>query len=234
MTTNKQNNFIIRNTDYIDYSDIKNLCLKVYPFTKPWNEEQLNSHINIFPEGQFVIQDITTQKIVGMCSSLVVSWDDYDNSDSWSAFTDRGLFTNHNLENGRTLYGAEVMVDPDFQGLGLGRMLYKARRELVSRLNLLRIRAGARIRGYSNYAKLYSPEEYLQKVNDKIIFDPTLSFQLKEDFKFISLVKNYLQNDPESLGHAVIIEWLNPKVATESNIKNQLMMQNRIFKTTIV
>ncbi len=227
----EQNGFRLRNTNPSDYPDIKELCLKVYPFTKPWNEEQLNSHINVFEAGQFVIEEISTTKIVGMCSSLVVSWEDYENSDSWSSFTDRGLFTNHNIENGRTLYGAEVMVDPDYQGKGLGRMLYKARRELVCKLKLLRIRAGARIRGYSKYADTYTPEEYLKNVFEKTIFDPTLSFQLKEDFKFISLVKNYLQNDPESLGHAVIIEWLNPEVATEANIKNQLMMQNRIFKS---
>lgn len=227
----EKNGFQVRNTNHQDYLDIQALCLKVYPFAKPWNEEQLSSHINIFPEGQFVVEELSTKKIIGMCSSLVVSWDEYDNQDSWSEFTDRGLFTNHDLEGGKTLYGAEVMVDPDFQGLGLGRMLYKARRELVKSLRLLRIRAGARIRGYSKYVNTYTPQQYLQKVYEKTIFDPTLSFQLKEDFKFISLVKNYLQNDPESLGHAVIIEWLNPEIATEANIKNQLMMQNRIFKS---
>lgn len=231
MNTLNKTDFRVRNTTHQDYEDIKELCLKVYPFTKPWTDVQLSSHINIFPQGQFVVEQISTGKVVGMCSSLVVAWDDYDNSDSWSEFTDRGLFTNHDVENGRTLYGAEVMVSPDYQGMGLGRLLYKARRDLVAELGLLRIRAGARIRGYSQYAFSYSPEEYLKKVDERIIFDPTLSFQLKEDFKFIALVKNYLQNDPESLGNAVIIEWLNPAVATEANIKNQLMMQNRIFKT---
>jgi GNAT superfamily N-acetyltransferase len=224
-------NFIVRNTKAEDYESIKQLCLKVYPYTKPWTQEQVLSHIQIFPEGQFVIEEVNSKTIVGMCSSLVVRWDDYDNSGSWSVFTDKGLFTNHDPNSGRTLYGAEIMVDPDYQGQGLGRKLYKARRELVTRMKLLRIRAGARVRGYSNYANTYSPQEYLKKVNDKVIFDPTLSFQLKEDFKFIALVDNYLLNDPESLGYAVIIEWLNPDIATESNIQNQLMMQERIFKS---
>lgn len=226
----EKNGFKVRNTTDKDFADISSLCLKVYPFSKPWIEDQLRSHLKFFPEGQFVIEELSTKTIVGMCASLVVLWDDYNNKGSWSQFTDRGWFTNHNLKSGKTLYGAEIIVDPSYQGRGLGRMLYKARRDLVIELKLLRIRAGARIRGYSKYAETYSPQEYLKKVHDKIIFDPTLSFQQKEDFKFISYVENYLQNDPESLGHAVVIEWLNPEIATAANIKNQLMMQDKIFQ----
>lgn len=226
----EKNGFKVRNTTSDDFGDITDLCLKVYPFSKPWSAEQLKSHLNVFPQGQFVIEELSSRKIVGMCASLVVAWDDYDNADSWSYFTDKGWFTNHDLENGKTLYGAEIIVDPLYQGRGLGRMLYKSRRDLVTELKLLRIRAGARIRGYSKYADTLSPTQYLKKVHNKVIFDPTLSFQQKENFKFIAFVKNYLQNDPESLGHAVVIEWLNPEIATEANIKNQLMMQERMFE----
>ena len=62
-----------------------------------------------------------------MASSLIVCWDDYSFSDSWSEMTDRGYFSNHDPENGKTLYGAEVMVHPDYQGKGLGKRLYQAR-----------------------------------------------------------------------------------------------------------
>ena len=45
------------------------------------------------------------------------------------------------------------------------------------------------------------------------IKDPTLSFQLREGFDVIAVVAGYLRNDPESLGFAAVIEWLNPDVA---------------------
>ena len=49
---------------------------------------------------------------------------------------------------------------------------------------------------------------------DRVLLrDPTLSFQLREGFDVLAVVDSYLRNDPESLGHAAVIEWLNPAVA---------------------
>jgi len=50
------------------------------------------------------------------------------------------------------------MVDPTLQGPGIGKLLYEARRALTVRLGLLRIRAGARLRGYHKYAATITPE----------------------------------------------------------------------------
>ena len=44
--------------------------------------------------------------------------------------------------------------------------------------------------------------------------DPTLSFQLSRGFVVIGVARDYLRHDPESHGHAAVIEWLNPAVAT--------------------
>ncbi len=133
--------------------------------------------------------------------------------ESWNDFTDGGKFTNHDPENGRTLYGAEVMVATDRRGKGIGKKIYQARRELVQKLGLLRIRAGARLRNYHRYAAEFSAEEYVRKVIKGEIGDPTLSFQLRQNFKVIAVVSGYLENDAESLGKAAIIEWINKKVA---------------------
>ena len=53
------------------------LCQRVYPETRPWRPEQLAGHLERFPEGQFVIEETATGRIVAMASSLVVRWDDY-------------------------------------------------------------------------------------------------------------------------------------------------------------
>lgn len=198
----------VRNTRESDFDDVIRLTRKVYPSSAPWTEEQLASHLEVFPDGQFVA--VEGPRVVGMAASLIVLWDDYDFDADWHDFTNSGYFTNHDPENGRTLYGAEVMVDPDLQGCGIGSRLYGARRELVERLGLLRIRAGARLRGYHRFAADVTPAAYVARVERGELSDPTLSFQLKHGFRVLAVVSGYLRNDPESLGYAAVIEWLNP------------------------
>lgn len=200
----------IQNTRFEDFAGIIELCQAVYPGAAPWREEQLASHLKVFPEGQLVAVDRDANRIVGMAASLVVLWDDYQPDESWRHFTDLGMFTNHDPANGRTLYGAEIMVDPRVQGHGVGSKIYDARRELCQRLNLRRIRAGARLRGYSRYADHLTAREYVRGVVKGAIRDPTLTFQLRRGFHVLDIVRGYLRQDPESLGYAAIIEWRNP------------------------
>jgi GNAT superfamily N-acetyltransferase len=208
---------VVRNTRASDFPDIIALSKAVYSFPPHWNERQLTSHLEIFPEGQFVAVDSTTGALVGMAASLIIRWDDYDLCGSWQDFTDRGMFTNHDPIRGRTLYGAEVMVVPDLQRRGVGSAIYAARRRLVQQLKLPRLRAGARLRGYYRYADLMSPEEYTIQVVRGQIKGMTLSFQLKEGFRVLAVVSDYLPGDPESLGHVAVIEWINEQVATSKD-----------------
>lgn len=211
----------VRNTEERDFEGIIEVCSLVYPNTASWSREQLASHLRVFPEGQLVAVEQGIERVVGMAASLIIQWDDYENIDDWRDFTDRGFFTNHDPEYGRTLYGAEVMVHPDMQRQGIGSILYSARREFVERLGLLRIRAGARLRGYHRYMDQVTPEEYVIEVIQGRLSDPTLSFQLQRGFVVLGVVSNYLRNDPESGGYAALIEWVNKKVAREEDYRGQ-------------
>jgi GNAT superfamily N-acetyltransferase len=199
---------VVRETGEGDFDQIVELTRRVYHGAPPWTREQLQAHHAVFPEGQFVA--LAGARVVGMAASLIVWWDDYDMTTSWRDFTAGGTFANHDPEKGRTLYAAEVMVDPEWQGHGVGGKLYEARRQLVVRLGLRRIRAGARLRGYHRYADQLTPVEYVQRVERGEIHDPTLSFQLHRGFRVLDVVSGYLRHDPESLGHAAVIEWVNP------------------------
>jgi GNAT superfamily N-acetyltransferase len=202
----------VRPTRREDIGEIAALCRAVYPESPPWTERQLASHLDVFPEGQLVAVERDSGRLVGMASSLIVLWDDYEIDTTWRNMTDAGMFTNHDPA-GHTLYGAEVMVDPSWQRRGIGRALYQARRDLARRLRLLRIRAGARLRGYHRYAESLDAEAYVREVVAGRLVDPTLTFQLRQRFRVLAVVADYLRHDPDSLGFAAVIEWINHDVA---------------------
>lgn len=212
-----QVDFEIVHTRPEHFADIIALCEAVYENSTPWSHAQLASHLEVFPEGQFVAIEQGTGRVVGIAASLIILWDDYDFTYDWRAFTANGYFTNHDPASGRTLYGAEVMSEPRVRGAGIGKALYRARRELVERLGLLRIRAGARLRGYHRHAAEMSAEDYTLKVIRGELSDPTISFQLAQGFHVMAVVKGYLRHDPESLGYAAVIEWINAAVAKPSD-----------------
>lgn len=204
---------LVRQTTPDDFEGIIGMTRDVYPGSPAWTREQLQSHLDAFPEGQFVAVQADTGRVVGMSASLIVLWDDYELTTSWRDFTDAGMFTNHDPARGRTLYGAEIMVDPSVQGLGVGSRLYAAREELVRQRGLLRIRAGARLRDYAAHGGTLSADRYVRAVVCGKLSDRTLSFQLRRGFRVIGVVENYLRHDPESLGYAAVIEWVNPDIA---------------------
>ncbi len=215
----------VRQTQPRDFQRIEDISRKIYPTDLPWSPDYVSVHLEVFPEGQLVAVD-ADDFVVGMAASLIVSWDDYDNLDSYDDFTDSGYFRNHD-PTGRTLYGAEVMVDQEFRGKGIGSVIYEARRELVQRLGLLRIRAGARLPGYAAVSGSMSPQQYVREVIAGERYDATLSFQLKHGFNVLALIPDYQMRDPKSRNYAALIEWLNPEVATDEDRRRSQTVFNR-------
>lgn len=202
---------IIRHAEYRDIEPMIKLCCKVYPGFAAigfmWSEEQLKNHQDLFPDGQLVAE--LDGSIVGVVASLILLMgNDPYRQHTYAGITDDGYFYNHNPQ-GDTLYGAEIYVDPDCRGCGIGGALYQARRELCQKLNLKRILGGGRISGYVEVADQMSPEEYVREVEEGKRGDPVLSFQLKQGFVVRGLLKNYM-HDKSSKNCATLIEWLNP------------------------
>ena len=105
---------IIRNTKQEDIDEIIKMQNSCFPGMEPWKRDQLESHLEIFPEGQFVAE--YDGKVVGSCSSLIINFDEYDDRHSWDDVTDEGYISNHNPE-GYNLYGIEVMTHPEFNSI---------------------------------------------------------------------------------------------------------------------
>jgi ribosomal protein S18 acetylase RimI-like enzyme len=221
-TNNNDNSIIIRNIASEDIPDIIELQKQSFPLMAKdgliWDEYHLESHIRIFPEGQFCAE--LGGKIIASSSSLVMSLTPDYREHTYKEATAYGMFTNHTLE-GDSLYGADISTHPDSRGLGIATLLYDARKDLAVKLNLRRIIAGGRLFNYCEYAKKMSAQEYAEKVVKGELNDPVLSFQLNNGFRFIKVLPNYMK-DSRSLNYASFIEWINPKYVSQ---KNELILK---------
>ena len=175
-----------------------------------WPYSYLESHIHVFAEGQFCaeINRETQTRIIASASSLIIKLQPEYAEHTWYDITGAGLFTSHN-PRGDTLYGADISTHPNFRRIGIATMLYNARKELAVRLNLRRIIIGGRLYNYYRYVNKLSPCKYIENVIKGKIIDPVILFQLKNGFKFIKILPNYLY-DKRSLNYASFMEWLNP------------------------
>ena len=53
------------------------------------------------------------------------------------------------------------------------------------------------------------PKEYIERVRQREIYDPVLTFQLSNDFHVRKVMTNYLPNDEESKHYACLLQWDN-------------------------
>ncbi|MCA5006495.1 carbon-nitrogen hydrolase family protein [Sphingobacterium bovistauri] len=190
-----------------DYSDLKKSMTEAYHGVGDvWTRENIVDLIDAFPEGQLCVE--VNGHVVACALSIIINSKKNNIYNSYYEIIDDGKFSKHDYD-GDTLYGIEVFVHPDFRSLRLGRRLYDSRKELCEQMNLKSIVAGGRIPNYYNYADDISPRVYIEKVKRKEIFDPTLTFQLSNDFHVKKILKNYLPEDAESMEFATLLEWNN-------------------------
>lgn len=209
-------NIKVRKLKLEDYEAVTQIQLKCFPDMKPWSMEQFTSLITIFKTGQIGIE--YNGKLVASSCSLMLNFDNYSETQSWSELTDNGMIKNHNPE-GETLYGIEIMVHPEFRGMKLSRRLYEARQKLVREKNLKRIVIGGRIPSYHKYADKLSASQYVEKVIDRKLYDIVLTAQIANGFVLKRLLPNYFPNDKESCGYATFLEWTNINYSGDLNKK---------------
>jgi predicted amidohydrolase/GNAT superfamily N-acetyltransferase len=198
-----------------DYQQLLGAMKASYPNWQGsyWSLEAISQLIDRFPDGQIVVK--VNGKVVGCALSIIVEYARYEDEHTYKQITGNYTFSTHD-PHGDVLYGIEVFIHPDFRGLRLGRRLYDARKELCERLNLKAIVFGGRLPNYHKYADKLSPKEYIQKVKNKEIYDPVLTFQLSNDFHVKKVLKEYMPDDVQSREFATLLEWDNVYYSTPS------------------
>jgi predicted amidohydrolase/GNAT superfamily N-acetyltransferase len=197
---------ILRQIRMEDFDRIVVMQAACFEGMQTWQREQIESQLQIFPEGQLCIE--YDGLIVASASSLIVDFDHYHQWHNWREIADNGYIRNHDPE-GDTLYGIEMMVDPKYRGMKLSRRLYEARKEMVRRRNLPRIIIAGRIPGYGQHANRLTPREYVEQVMRKDLFDPVLTAQVANGFVLRQLIPDYMPGDTDSRGYATFLEWTN-------------------------
>lgn len=165
------------------------------------------AHIQRFPEGQFAVLN-ETGRVVACSTDFRIKVDFNHFEHRYIDAVDHNWLGNHDPE-GDWLYGADISVLPEYRRRGIATMLYRARHDLIRRLNLKGHVAGGMLKGYGLYKDELSVEDYMAKVIAGELFDPTLSVQLRRGFKVHGIIQDYV-DDPSCDGKAAFIVWPNP------------------------
>jgi GNAT superfamily N-acetyltransferase len=158
-------------------------------------------HLELFPEGQFVITD--GEKVIGMTTTMRSSFDFTNYHHTFKETIAGGWLTNHNPD-GDWLYGLDIGVHPAYRGLGLARHLYRARHETARRLGLKGQVTVGMMSGYGAVSSQMTGEEYYLQLQRGFRTDPTLSPQMKIGFECIALIPDYV-NDPVCGNYGILI-----------------------------
>lgn len=213
------NKIELRNLQIEDYKELKNSMMEAYSELENsyWKEHHIEKLLSIFPEGQLVV--LVDDKVVGSALSLIIDYKKVIANHTYAQITGNYSFDTHN-PFGEVLYGIDVFIHPKYRGLRLGRRLYDARKELCEQLNLKSIIFAGRIPNYIDYMEEFSPKQYIEKVKQKELYDPVLSFQISNDFHVKKIMKNYLVGDKSSNEYAVLMEWNNIYYDESPNLIN--------------
>lgn len=196
---------LIRHMEPTDVAELEALQKIVFPTL---GEDELIlavhylRHLELFPEGQFVITD--HDKVIGMTTTMRSKFDFDHYHHTFKETIAGGWLTNHN-PTGDWLYGLDVGVHPDYRGKGLARHLYRARHELARQLGLKGQVTVGMMNGYGAVSNQMSGGQYYQELLAGKRIDPTITTQMKVGFEPIALIDDYL-NDPACGNYGVLIK----------------------------
>jgi ribosomal protein S18 acetylase RimI-like enzyme len=201
---------IIRNYHEQDFAGLIQVQKESFPPPFPpelwWNEQQLQNHVRLFPDGALCIE--INEEIAGSMTCLIVDYLPGDPDHTWAQMTDNGYIRNHN-PSGNTLYVVDISVRPAYRKLGLGKWLMLSMYEVVVHKGLDRLLGGGRMPGYHQKADEMTAEQYLSAVVAGKLKDPVITFLLRCGRTPVKVVKDYLE-DEESCNYGALMEWKNP------------------------
>ena len=198
------NGLVVQNTQFIHAKQLAALQKIVFPTLADdelIKEVHYLRHIELFPEGQFVILD--GDVVVGMTTTMRTFFDFNHYHHTFKETIAGGWLTNH-APNGDWLYGLDMGILPAYRGQGFARELYRARHEVARTLELKGQLTVGMMSGYGALNNSISGEEYYEELVNGLRKDPTVSAQQKIGFELVALMPEHL-NDPVCGNYGILI-----------------------------
>jgi ribosomal protein S18 acetylase RimI-like enzyme len=204
-TTTRNGQFTLRHAVPQDAEQMEALQLICFPTLareELMTREHFESHIRIFPEGQFVVTD--QHKVIASSSTLRMQFPPLQHT--LMEVTDDLWITHAHDPAGPWLYQMDIGVLPAYRGLKISTDLYNAQQALAKSLGMKgQVTVGMTI-GYARYKHQYTIEEYCEKLRLHELTDPTVTPQRKAGFQWIGPIFNYVE-DPEAGNCSVLMVW---------------------------
>jgi predicted amidohydrolase/GNAT superfamily N-acetyltransferase len=200
---------IVRNWTEKDIPELVKLhhsCYKDTPVKMLDDERLYEMQLDAFPDGQFLVE--YDGKPIAYATCLIVCLDDVIHPYKFREITGSSTFSTHDY-GGDTLYGADIAVDPDYRGFGVASLLYKERKKLLVVHNLHRMLAYGRLTGYKRYAGKMDAKQYVQRVVEGKLKDPSLNAHLKNGYSVKRVLLDFM-SDEASMNYATMLEMENP------------------------
>jgi GNAT superfamily N-acetyltransferase len=180
----------------------------------PATEEMLVSRIKTCPEGNVVavVRDADMHRIAGYFCIIFIDYNvEEPTKKSWLEITDNGICAKTHSKNNLFGFGVTMTVDERYQNIGIGaRLMIYGWDFAFCRNNKKGGIAISRIPKYHKYKHELTVEEYLNlKLDDGRVLDPEIRFYLREGYKVISIIPDYIE-DEESCNYGVAMLIKNP------------------------
>lgn len=164
-------------------------------------EEKYKKHLEIFPEGQFVVLD--GDKVIASSTTLRQNY--HKGPHTFLEISDNLWLGTHD-PNADWIYGLDMSVHPHYQGKGIGREIYNARQNLAKRLGCKgQMTAGMPI-DFDKVKDQMTILEYCNKLMKGEIIDSTVTAQTKCGFILVEPLLEYL-DDSRSGNCAILMFW---------------------------
>jgi GNAT superfamily N-acetyltransferase len=165
--------------------------------------EHYCKHIEMFPEGQFCVVDEASGQVVGMTSTIRMTFDFAHPDHTFADVIQGGWLTSHD-PTGPWLYGADMGTHPAYRRRGIARALYAARHETVHALGLAGQLTVGMPSGYGALSSTMTADAYYAELVAGTREDPTISAQRRIGFELRGLVPGYI-NDPVCDRYGIVL-----------------------------
>jgi galactitol-specific phosphotransferase system IIB component len=164
--------------------------------------DDLKKLADTFPEGQLVA--VIGNEVVGLIFSLLIDYKKATTSPTISDFYNPATFASF-AKNGNSLFALEILVKSTHKRKGIGKMLNEQIKNIMQKHNLKAFVGVSRMAGYGEKKSAMDAATYIEKVKNKELQDPSLSYNCQNGMLPQRVIKDYYPPDIASAGYGALV-----------------------------